>query len=51
MAINAKAQAAGLGRMNNQVPMDMLQPGDVLVVDLFGLRGRPIVGDNPSTTS
>ena len=45
--VNAKAQAAGLGRMNNQIPMDMLQPGDVLVVDLFGLKeGGTIVGDN-----
>jgi 4-hydroxy-4-methyl-2-oxoglutarate aldolase len=45
--INAKAQAAGLGRMNNQTAIDMLQPGDVLVVDLFGQAdGGTIVGDN-----
>lgn len=45
--INARSQAAGLGRMNNQVAIDMLQPGDVLVVDLFGLRENgTIVGDN-----
>lgn len=45
--INAKAKAAGLPRMSNQVPMDMLQPGDVLVVDLFGQgEGGTIVGDN-----
>jgi regulator of RNase E activity RraA len=45
--INAKRQTAGLSRLNNQVPMDMLQPGDVLVVDLFGLKeGGTIVGDN-----
>jgi len=45
--INAKAQAAGLGRMYNQVAIDMLQPGDVLVVDLFGQGdGGTIVGDN-----
>jgi regulator of RNase E activity RraA len=45
--INAKAKAAGLTRMYNQVPMDMLQPGDVLVVDLFGQgAGGTIVGDN-----
>jgi 4-hydroxy-4-methyl-2-oxoglutarate aldolase len=45
--INAKAQAAGLGRMNNQTAIDMLQPGDVLVVDLFGQGdGGTIVGDN-----
>ena len=45
--INAKAQAAGLGRMYNQVAIDMVQPGDVLVVDLFGQAdGGTIVGDN-----
>jgi regulator of RNase E activity RraA len=45
--INAKAKAAGLTRMSNQVPIDMLQPGDVLVVDLFGQgEGGTIVGDN-----
>ena len=45
--VNAKAQAAGLGRMYNQTAIDMLQPGDVLVVDLFGqAEGGTIVGDN-----
>jgi regulator of RNase E activity RraA len=45
--INAKARAAGLVRMNNQAAIDMLQPGDVLVVDLFGqAEGGTIVGDN-----
>jgi regulator of RNase E activity RraA len=45
--INAKAKAAGLDRMYNQVAIDMLQPGDVLVVDLFGQTdGGTIVGDN-----
>ena len=45
--INARAQAGGLGRMNNQTAIDMLQPGDVLVVDLFGQGdGGTIVGDN-----
>jgi regulator of RNase E activity RraA len=45
--IQAKAQAAGIGRLYNQVPIDMLQPGDVLVVDLFGkVDGGTIVGDN-----
>jgi regulator of RNase E activity RraA len=45
--VNAKSQAAGLGNMSNQVAIDMLQPGDVLVVDLFGLKeGGTIVGDN-----
>ncbi len=45
--ITAKAKAAGLDRMNNQAAIDMLQPGDVLVVDLFGQgEGGTIVGDN-----
>ncbi len=45
--VNNRAQAAGLGRMSNQVAIDMLQPGDVLVVDLFGQKeGGTIVGDN-----
>ena len=45
--INAKAKAAGIARMYNQVAIDMLQPGDVLVVDLFGQEeGGTIVGDN-----
>jgi len=47
VVINARAKAAGQGRMYNQVPIDMLQPGDVLVVDLFGKAdGGTIVGDN-----
>jgi len=45
--INTRAKAAGVARMNNQVAIDMLQPGDVLVVDLFGqTEGGTIVGDN-----
>ena len=43
----AKAKAAGLPRLNNQAAIDMLQPGDVLVVDLFGQgEDGTIVGDN-----
>ncbi len=46
-ALNAKAEAAGLGHLKNQTAIDMLQPGDVLVVDLFGKEdGGTIVGDN-----
>ncbi len=46
-AMNAKAQAAGIPRLYNQAAIDMLQPGDVLVVDLFGkIDGGTIVGDN-----
>ncbi len=45
--LNSKAQAQGLGRLNNQTAIDMLQPGDVLVVDLFGkTEGGTVVGDN-----
>jgi regulator of RNase E activity RraA len=45
--VNASAKAAGIPRMYNQVAIDMLQPGDVLVVDLFGqAEGGTIVGDN-----
>jgi len=45
--ITNKAKAAGLTRINNQYAIDMLQPGDVLVVDLFGQgEGGTIVGDN-----
>jgi regulator of RNase E activity RraA len=43
----ATAKSAGLGRLNNQAAMDMLQPGDVLVADLYGLNENgTIVGDN-----
>jgi regulator of RNase E activity RraA len=47
LVINATAKSAGLGRLNNQAAIDMLQPGDVLVVDLFGMsENGTIVGDN-----
>ena len=43
----AKAKAKGIPRLMNQTAIDMLQPGDVLVVDLFGKKvGGTIVGDN-----
>ncbi len=43
----AKAKAHGLSTLKNQTALDMLQPGDVLVVDLFGKKaGGTIVGDN-----
>jgi 4-hydroxy-4-methyl-2-oxoglutarate aldolase len=42
-----KAKARGLPRLMNQTAIDMLQPGDVLVVDLFGKKvDGTIVGDN-----
>ena len=41
------ARAAGITRFNNQTAIDMLQPGDVLVVDLGGkIAGGTMVGDN-----
>ena len=43
----AKAKQAVGKRLFNQTAIDMLQPGDVLVVDLFGKKvGGTIVGDN-----
>jgi regulator of RNase E activity RraA len=45
--LTASAKKAGIARLNNQYAIDMLQPGDVLVVDLFGKKeGGTIVGDN-----
>src|SRR6266536_160954 len=45
--VTGKAKARGIDRWNNQAALDMLQPGDVLVVDLFGkVDGGTIVGDN-----
>ncbi|MBI4474481.1 MAG: dimethylmenaquinone methyltransferase [Acidobacteria bacterium] len=44
------ATAKGLGRNANQRVIDMLQPGDVIVVDLFGkLENGTFVGDNLAT--
>ncbi len=43
----AKAKDHGLKRLMNQTAIDMLQPGDVLIVDLFGKKvNGTIVGDN-----
>src|SRR5579864_1482343 len=43
----AKAKERGLPNLFNQTAIDMLQPGDVLVVDLFGKKvDGTIVGDN-----
>jgi 4-hydroxy-4-methyl-2-oxoglutarate aldolase len=45
--MNERAEKAGLPRPSNQSAIDQLQPGDVLVVDLFGkAEGGTIVGDN-----
>jgi 4-hydroxy-4-methyl-2-oxoglutarate aldolase len=44
---SAKAKEKGLGSLSNQLAIDMLQPGDVLIVDLFGKKvNGTIVGDN-----
>lgn len=45
--IEADAKTKGLFGGQNQRVLDMLQPGDVLVVDLFGkIDGGTLVGDN-----
>ncbi len=42
-----KAKDHGLKQLMNQTAIDMLQPGDVLIVDLFGKKvNGTIVGDN-----
>lgn len=42
-----KAKDHGIPRLTNQTAIDMLQPGDVLVVDIFGKKvNGTIVGDN-----
>ena len=42
-----KAKDHGISRLTNQTAIDMLQPGDVLVVDIFGKKmNGTIVGDN-----
>ena len=47
--LDSKAKARG-GRNNNQYVIDMLGPGDVIVVDLFGKEeGGTFVGDNLAT--
>jgi 4-hydroxy-4-methyl-2-oxoglutarate aldolase len=46
-AAKDKAKQHGLQDLSNQTAIDMLQPGDVLVVDLFGKKvDGTIVGDN-----
>lgn len=48
--IEADAKERGLGKNDNQRVIDSLQPGDVLVVDLFGkIEGGTFAGDNLST--
>ena len=45
--VNEKARAKGIDHLRNQTVIDMLQPGDVLVVDIYGKQeGGTIVGDN-----
>jgi 4-hydroxy-4-methyl-2-oxoglutarate aldolase len=43
----AERKAKGLGRLSHQTAIDMLQPGDVFVVDAFGsIPSGGIIGDN-----
>jgi 4-hydroxy-4-methyl-2-oxoglutarate aldolase len=45
--LDVRIKPKGYDHLYNQVAIDMLQPGDVLVVDLFGKKdGGTIVGDN-----
>ena len=45
--VRSKQTAAGRQMPNQQTGIDMVQPGDVLVVDLYGKKELgPIVGDN-----
>jgi 4-hydroxy-4-methyl-2-oxoglutarate aldolase len=46
-AAEKKAKVRGIPRLTNQTAIGMLQPGDVLVVDLFGKKvNGTIAGDN-----
>lgn len=48
--INERGKAAGYVGAQNSWPIDMLSPGDVLVVDLFGkVKDGTYAGDNLST--
>ena len=48
--VEEDAAARGLGGNDNQRVIDILQPGDVLVVDLFGkIDGGTFAGDNLAT--
>jgi len=48
--MQADAKAKGMRDNGNQRVIDLLQPGDVLVVDLFGkIEGGTVVGDNLAT--
>ncbi len=45
--LKEKAKANGIQTLNNQTAIDMLQPGDVLIVDMLGKKvNGTIVGDN-----
>lgn len=47
----AKAKEKGIATLTHQYVLDMLQSGDVLVVDLFGkVEGGTLVGDNLFST-
>ena len=42
----AARKAKGLGRLSHQTAIDMLQPGDVFVVDACGVAFGGVIGDN-----
>ena len=47
---DAEAKVRGMTKANNQRVIDLLQPGDVVIVDLFGkIEGGTFVGDNLAT--
>jgi 4-hydroxy-4-methyl-2-oxoglutarate aldolase len=47
---DAAAKRQGMAAISNQRVLDLLQPGDVVVVDLFGkIEGGAFVGDNLAT--
>jgi len=48
--IDSNAKSRGMTQNHNQRVIDLLQPGDVLVVDLFGkIEGGTLIGDNLAT--
>ncbi len=46
-----KAKAHGIPPLTNQMAIDMLQPGDVLVVDLFGKKVNGTSSETISSTT
>jgi 4-hydroxy-4-methyl-2-oxoglutarate aldolase len=44
--VAAKAKEKGIPTLNHQYAFDLLQPGDVLVIDMFGKQEAAPIGDN-----